>query len=281
MNGDQLREALRDEMLSVTTPPHLNAEGMLRSARRARTRRRAVRACAGSATAVLAVAGVAGVVALSTPDGGDRRPPAALPQAAPPPSTDGSAEPMPTGPDGLPQQDRTARAGYRSDQAVLLLDRLVTVVPAGYSAEKTVSSETGKETLGTHEANFGGRAGGIELWSYLASVDVTKGTWRGRLLTEVHTAGNLLPTEPCALAREFWGMGGECQPMTVGDATVGVVVRPGSDNRFDQWAAYRHPDGVVVFVAQGTYDRQAPAAPLPFTARQLAALAVDERLHLR
>ncbi|MGV9370791.1 hypothetical protein [Micromonospora tulbaghiae] len=154
-------------------------------------------------------------------------------------------------------------------------------MPAGYTAEKTVSSETGKETLGTHQADFTGRAGGVELWSYMASVDVTKGTWRGRLLTEVHTPGNLLPTEPCALARAFWGMGGECQPMTVGDATVGVVVRPGSDNRFDQWAAYRHPDGVVVFVAQGAYDRQAPASPLPFTARQLAALAVDERLHLR
>ena len=281
MNGDHLREALRDEMLGVAAPPQPSTDGMLRTARRARTKRRAVRACAGSATAVLAVAGVAGVVALSTPDGGDRRPPAALPQAAPPPSSDGSAEPMPTGPDGLPQEDRTARAGTRYDQAALLLDRLVTVVPDGYTAEKTASTGTGKETLGTHEANFSGRADGVELWNYMASVDVTKGTWRGRLLTEVHTPGNLLPTEPCDLAREFWGMGGECQPMTVGEATVGVVVRPGSDDRFDQWAAYRHPDGVVVFVAQGAYDRQAPASPLPFTARQLAALAVDERLHLR
>ena len=46
MNGDQLREALRDEMLNVTAPPHLNADGMLRSARRTRTMRRAVRAAA-------------------------------------------------------------------------------------------------------------------------------------------------------------------------------------------------------------------------------------------
>ncbi|MEU7757551.1 MULTISPECIES: hypothetical protein [Micromonospora] len=278
MNGDQLREALRDEMRGVAAPPRPSTDAMLRTARRARNRRRVVQACAGSATAVLAVVGV---VALATPDGGDRRPPAALPQAAPPPSADTSAEPMPTGPDGLPQEDRTARAGTRYDQAALLLDRLVTVVPAGYTAEKTVSTETGKETLGTHQADFTGRAGGVELWSYLASVDVAKGTWKGRLLTEVHTAGNVLPSEPCALAREFWGMGGECQPVTVGDATVGVVVRPGADDRFDQWAAYRHPDGVVVFVAQGAYDRQAPASPLPFTARDLAAVAVDERLHLR
>ncbi|MBF5028582.1 MULTISPECIES: hypothetical protein [unclassified Micromonospora] len=278
MNGDQLREALRDEMLGVAAPPRPSTDAMLRTARRARNRRRAVQACAGSATAVLAVVGV---VALASPGGGDRRPPAALPQAAPPPSADTSAEPMPTGPDGLPQEDRTARAGTRYDQAALLLDRLVTVVPDGYTAEKTVSTETGKETLGTHQADFTGRADGVELWSYLASVDVAKGTWKGRLLTEVHTAGNLLPSEPCALAREFWGMGGECQPVTIGDATVGVVVRPGADDRFDQWAAYRHPDGVVVFVAQGAYDRQAPASPLPFTARDLAAVAVDERLHLR
>lgn len=278
MNGDQLREALRDEMLGVAAPPRPSTDGMLRSARRARNRRRVIRACAGSATAVLAVAGV---VALATPDGGDRRPPAALPQTAP--SPDDSAEPMPTGPDGLPQEDRTARAGTRYHKAILLLDQLVTVVPAGYTAEKTVSSKTGKETLGTHEANFIGRADGAELWSYTASVDVAKGTWRGRLLTEVHTPGNPLPTEPCGLARAFWGMGGmggECQPMTVGDATVGVVVRPGADDRFDQWAAYRHPDGMVVFVAQGAYDRQTSASPLPFTARELATLAVDQRLHL-
>ncbi|MEU8070301.1 hypothetical protein [Micromonospora sp. NPDC048169] len=278
MNGEQLREALRDEMLSVATAPRLSVDGMLRTARRARNRRRAVRACAGSATAVLAVAGV---VAISTPDGGDRRPPAALPQAAPPPSADKSAEPMPTGPDGLPQEDRTARAGTRYDQGALLLDRLLAGVPAGYTAEKTTPGGTGEKTPGTHQADFTGRVDGVEVWSYMASVDVAKGTWKGRLLTEVHTPGNRLPAEPCALAREFWRMGGECQPVTVGDATVGVVVRPGADDRFDQWAAYRHPDGVVVFVAQGSYDRQTPAAPLPFTAHELAALAVDERLHLR
>jgi hypothetical protein len=45
-------------------------------------------------------------------------------------------------------------------------------------------------------------------------------------------------------------MGGDCQVVTVGAVQVGVVVQPTGDDRFDQWAAYRHPDGVVVFVAQ-------------------------------
>ena len=62
-----------------------------------------------------------------------------------------------------------------------------------------------------------------------------------------------------------------------------MVVRPAGDDRFDQWAAYRHPDGVVVFVAQGaSLDDERPGlTTLPFSVRQLAALAVNERFHLR
>jgi hypothetical protein len=59
---------------------------------------------------------------------------------------------------------------------------------------------------------------------------------------------------------------------TVGSVQVGVVVRPAGDDRFDQCAAYRHPDGVVVFVAQAsTADDSRPAlTKLPFSAEQLA-----------
>ncbi|MEU9507096.1 hypothetical protein AB0D32_12535 [Micromonospora sp. NPDC048170] len=70
---------------------------------------------------------------------------------------------------------------------------------------------------------------------------------------------------------------------TVAAAQVGVVVRPGRDDRFDQWAAYRHPDGVVVFVAQGANldDERPGLTTLPFSVQQLAALALNERFHLQ
>ncbi|MET8349000.1 MULTISPECIES: hypothetical protein [unclassified Micromonospora] len=61
------------------------------------------------------------------------------------------------------------------------------------------------------------------------------------------------------------------------------MIRPGRDDRFDQWAAYRHPDGVVVYVAQRAKLGDDPPAltTLPFSVPQLAALAVDERFHLK
>ncbi|WP_243704919.1 hypothetical protein [Micromonospora sp. KC723] len=94
--------------------------------------------------------------------------------------------------------------------------------------------------------------------------------------------GNELPTEPCAPAQRFWAMKGECQVVDAGARKVGVVVRPTDDDRFDQWAAYRHPDGVVVFVAQSGGSNGGPTelTKLPFSVEQLAALATDDRFHL-
>ena len=80
---------------------------------------------------------------------------------------------MPTGPDGLPQEDRTARAGPRYAQGALLLDRLLAGVPAGYTAEKTTPGGTGEKTPGTHQADFTGRVDGVEVWSYMPL-----STWR-------------------------------------------------------------------------------------------------------
>jgi hypothetical protein len=126
---------------------------------------------------------------------------------------------------------------------------------------------------------------GVEVWSYMADIAVAKGDRAGRLLVEVHTAANTLPLEPCAMAQAFWGMAAaECQVVTVGDRRVGVVLRPATDNRFEQWAGYRHPDGTVVFVAQNRHrddgrGRPPLADPL-FTPEQLAALAVDGRLRI-
>lgn len=74
-----------------------------------------------------------------------------------------------------------------------------------------------------------------------------------------------------------------CAVVAVGLAQVGVVVRPGRDDRFDQWSAYWHPDGVVVYVAQRAKlgDDRPGLTALPLSVPQLAVLAVDERFHLR
>jgi hypothetical protein len=192
-------------------------------------------------------------------------------------------QPWPTGPDGKPQEDRTARAGDRYDKGVRLLERLVAAVPGGYTAptDPTPNSNDGLG-LRYHQAQFADRVNGTEVWEYMAIAAVAQGDGTGRVLAEVHTPGNTLPTNTCELARAFWGMDGNCQVVTVGTTLVGVARQPGGDSRFDQWAAVRHPDGVVVFVAQSVrFDDARPAlAALPFSTEQLAALAADEQLHL-
>jgi len=78
---------------------------------------------------------------------------------------------------------------------------------------------------------------------------------------------------------------GECQVVTVGTSEVGVVVKPGDDDRIDQRAAYRWPDGTVVYTGQSRHavngpSELAPLSGLLLTVQQLAAAAVDARFHL-
>ncbi|WP_406072293.1 hypothetical protein [Micromonospora sp. NBC_01638] len=279
MNEEELREGLRSEMASTIPPPPLSTQATLGAARRAHFRRRTLGAVLGSAAVVLAVTGFA---AVATPGGLVYQ--AGSGPLATPDSSGDSKQPWPTGPDGRPQEDRTARAGSKYDQGLRLLNEVVSVVPAGYTMPEDPPNQPAEQrTLRTHQAQFEDRVNGVDMWSYLSSVAVAQGESAGRVIVEVHDAGNQLPTDPCALARSFWGMEGDCKVETVGAAQVGVVARPGNDDRLDQWSAYRHPDGVVVFVAQGAkLDVNRPALKqLPFSVQQLAALAVDKRFHLK
>ncbi|MFE9205646.1 hypothetical protein [Micromonospora sp. NPDC007230] len=301
MNGDELREALRHEMAVVASPPPLDTAAALGAARRARARRRTGWACAGSATVVLAVAGVAavgtagagipdsGAAGAGAPGTGTARAGGVSPTASgttplPGPSDRGTAEPWPTGPDGLPQQDRTAKAGTRYDQGVRLLDELIAVVPAGYVVpEYAPNQSVDDDPPRSSQAEFDGKVNGVDVWRYTSVATIAKGDRTGRVAVEVYTRGNELPTEPCALTRRFWGMEGQCQVVTVGNMKIGVVVQPTIDRRFDQWSAYRHPDGTVTFVAQSrSYSSPKNGLKeLPFTVPQLAALAMNERFHLQ
>jgi hypothetical protein len=63
------------------------------------------------------------------------------------------------------------------------------------------------------------------------------------------------------------------------------VTLPAGTDRVDQWAAYRHPDGTVVFLSQSrtastTPTDLKPLKNLPLSQQQLATLAADKRFHL-
>jgi hypothetical protein len=272
MTEQDFRQALQGTMAASNPPPPMSSATMLRVARRAQVRRRYT--WAGGGSAVLAVSLVAGASLLSgTPAAtgltAGSPPPSRYP--TPPASPSGTAQPFPTGPDGTPQQDRTATAGVRYEQGVKLLDALVSVVPAGY----TVSDRT-------HQAEFTDRVNGVDVWDYTATVAVRKGNRTGTLVALVYTPGNTFTGDPCDLAVRFWVSAGMCQPVAVGTGQVGVAVPTGDDRRLDQWAAYRWPDGVVVFVGQakGYADPGTPLTALPLNTEQLAGLAADERFHL-
>jgi hypothetical protein len=284
MNGDELRKALRTEMAANASPPPMSAATVLDAARRVRVRRRTLWACIGSATAVLAIGAVAAAIGVPR-DGGGLNAAGARPEVIPQPLSSDTRQPMPTGSDGKPQGDQTARAGFRYDQGLKLLDAILSAAPGGYTTPQDPADlPADRLPLRSHQATFEGMAHGVEIWRYLSSAALAQGERTGRLLVEVHTVGTQMPADPCLLAQQFWGMRGECQAVTVGTAQVGVVVRPATDKRLDQWAAYRHPDGVVVYVAQAVqiFGSDRPSLPaLPFTVEQLASLATDQRFHLR
>lgn len=265
MNETELRNALRSTMSATTAPPPMTVAAALEKAHRARVRQRTIWAGAGAglvaATVLAATAALPGAPGHSLNTGG--------------PGVRESMSAWPTGPDGQPQEDRTAKAGERYEQGVALLDELVKAVPAGYTVPD------GPEVR-THQAHFDDRIDGVDVWSYMAIVPVHQGERAGKMLAEVHTVGNELPADPCAPARQLWRMQGDCQVVTVGTAQVGVTNVTGQDQRYDQWASYRHPDGAVVYVAQAAQgDEGGPRlSQLPLTVQQLATLATSEQLHL-
>jgi hypothetical protein len=284
MDEQDFRASLLDAVSKNTAPPAMRAEHALRAGRRAARRRTA--ATGGAAVGVAAV--VATVAMAAGGVFGSHGPlqvgtPGLAPSAQP-----GTAKPnvWPTGPDGNPQQDRTARAGLKYEQGQTLGDQLLAVVPAGYTVP---DNPGGDQRIPSRyaQAQFEDRVGGKDLWTYMATAQVAKDGKAGQLIVEVHDPG-LGPANaaPCALAASFWGESGTCEVVAVDGIDVGVVTSNGADRRLDQWAAYRHPDGTVVYFAQSRQPNFAgdatpePLDVLPLTKTQLAGLAKDQRFHV-
>ena len=283
MNENDLREAMRASM-TLTPPPPMESAAALAAGRRA-VRRRATLAGGGAAAVMVAVTALALSSGLHVSAGGGT-PWAGQPSAGPisgTPSTDEHTKPAwPLDGDGEPQDDATASSGRHYDQGKEVLQQVLAVVPAGWA--KPTGTVDGESPLRDHQAVADGDPPG-STWVYSAHVAVARDGRTGRLLADVHTKGNGLPAEPCALARKFWVTGGACTVVTVGRAKVGLVTLPAGRDRVDQWASYRHADGVVVFVGQSreaanTESNLKPLKSLPLTRQQLAALAVADRFHL-
>ncbi|MEU9828037.1 hypothetical protein [Micromonospora chersina] len=254
--------------------------------RRARFRRRVVSFCAASATAVVLVAAVGFTGALGS---GGSHPPAGTE-----PPFGSTAVPTPTLPSGavlctpatcpqLGAPDLTQEEwDARRNRAREMLNDLVAAVPAGY----TVVRDDPLNPLDPMVSSSG---------IYQAYFTVRQGKQTGAVLVEVHSPQSPIGNQDrwqgdgCDLALAIWPYPrGTCQLMTAGQVKVGVAQARWSNEdpkRSAQWAAYRHPDGVLVKVAQisrpTTYWKAPPELKkLPFTAQQLADLAVSDRFHV-
>ena len=272
MDEDELRAAFRTAT-TLRTPPPMESAAALAAGHRA-VRRRAARAGAGL-TAVLVAATSAAVAWGLRP--GEPAVVSAQPMIALSPAATKPARPLDG--DGQPQEDATSRSGKHYQQGVKLLSLVAASIPPGWR-RATGKTDSGLP-LTENQAEADGKG-----WSYLASAAVTRNGRTGRLLAEVHTPAAGIPDiNPCSLADTFWNMHGDCETVTVGAARVGVVVHAWGDERIDQWAAYRYPDGTVVYTAQSRNavngdSNLKPLTTLPLTGKQLAALAVDPKFHL-
>lgn len=272
MQGLDFKHALRDELALLTEPPPMNETEMLDAAKKALRRRKAAWASAGSAVAVVVLAvGVAFTVSAD-----DRAGPAVTttPTASP---TDG---------------EQTETAGPLYDKGVKLLDELVFAVQAGLETPADLDYVGPPLQPGDpprdHQVvtNW---AFGTESRHYGATMAVGKDGQLATLHVEVITLGEewIDGREGCALADAFWNPEGvvksTCQNVPARGTTAYVATATSAHRSFDQWAAYRHADGVAVFVGQsrGFSGSDRPAmAQLPLTPHQLAELAVDPRFNL-
>jgi hypothetical protein len=270
MNEEDLKDAFHDVIVRSTPPSPMDPAQALNQGRRVRKRR--TMALAGAAVVTLTVGAVAGPTLISNlADNGSVGPMVAgsTPSQATPttvPTTRKSGDPWPDG-----QTDRTASAGPRAIRAVTLMTDLSSSVPAGFSAPDL--KYPGGRPMRSPQAQYASSDGEQDYWEYQASIPVQKDNRVGRLLVVSTTPDGKSATAPCKLAQSFWGGTGTCAIVDVDGKKVGVLTaKKGSE--YDQWAAYRHDDGTVVFLAQAKkVADDAARKPLTqpvFTPRQLA-----------
>ncbi|MER7250491.1 hypothetical protein [Kribbella sp. NPDC000426] len=295
MNEEDLNEAFHDVIVRSRPPASMDPARALEQARRARKRRRVT--WAGVAVAAMVVVAAAGPVLVANYTGnrsdgpmvaGDAGTTQAVPTpsqvsttptasgtVAPKPKTRKSNDPWPEG-----QVDRTATAGPRAQRAISLMDDLSSSAPAGFSTPNLKFPDG--RSMRWPQAQYASNDGEPDYWEYMAMIPVQKGDRVGQLLALSTTPDGKPATDPCTLARKFWGGTGTCTVIDVGGKKVGVVTTKGTGS-FDQWATYRYADGTVVTVAQAKKVADSGRSPLTqpvFTGRQLAELATSAKFKI-
>ncbi|QFZ22464.1 hypothetical protein [Saccharothrix syringae] len=306
MNEHELKGALRDAVVASSPPPPMDVAAALERGRRADRRRRATW---GAGVAGLAVVGIAvGAALVPTAGGGagpgvgagpsNPAPPSVTLTGAPPPSapsapssaSSSTSETKPSWPDG--QTDRTATSGPHADRATKLLADVGAALPAGLRAEDR--ERVGYPDHGPMtrvQGQYADTVDGVQVWEYTAITPLVRLGEPGvaKLRVEVETKGNnTIRGEACEAATQepYPISGGTCEVVEVDGRRVGVVTGAGADRQrdtYDSAAFYRHPDGtlVKVGVSRAFGNSGLPGmAEVPLSARQLAALAADQRFHL-
>jgi hypothetical protein len=288
MSEQDFRDALRKTMDAVSPPPQMSDATVLAAAHRDRRRRRTLWASLGTAVVVAAIAVGVVLVAPSKSDGDGVRvggpQPTSTKDVATPETTSSASEE--TGPGGSSETfpsgmtDRTAKSGPHYERGAALTAALDDVLAnTGYGTPgdlENVGQLSGP--LKRNQANYDGKVDGAEKWSYTAVTPATKGNGTGEMMTEVTTMSG--QETGCALPK-MWGLEGQCREITVDGKKVAFVdADQARRDHIDQFAAYRHDDGTLVYVTQSVdyaFSDLPPLAALPFTPEQLAAMAVDER----
>jgi hypothetical protein len=283
MNEQDLKQALHDVIAVSSPPPSMDPSQALDQARRARSRRRAVWAGAtavvvtigiGAAPAVVANFNGGGSADQLVAGGSSTTQPVSTTVPSSAPTTRKSGDPWPEG-----QVDRTASAGPRADRAVTLMNDLSASVPAGFTTPD-LQHPDGYQ-LKRPQAQYASNDGEQDYWEYQAILPVRKGDRFGKLLVQSTTPDGKPAMEPCALAKKFWGGTGRCSIVNAGGRKVGVVTGAAGD--YEQWAAYRHNDGTVVYLAQAKRSDHPQRAPLTqpvFTNQQLAELVTSAKFKI-
>ena len=287
MNEEDLNEAFHDVIVRSGPPPSMDPAHALERGRRARRRRRAAWAGVAVVPLVVGIGAGPGLIANYT---GNRSAgqmvasgpstttqPVSTPQPASTvtPTTRKTDDPWPEG-----QVDRTATAGPRAARAVTLMNDLSSSVPPGFSTPN-LKYPDGRR-MRWPQSQYASNAGEQDYWEYRASIPVQKDDRVGQLLVQSTTPDGKPAMDPCKLARKFWGGTGTCTIVDVGGKKVGVVTTNGHGS-YDQWAAYRHGDGTVVYLAQAKksdHPRRSPLTQPVFTPRQLAELATSAKFKI-
>lgn len=292
MNEEDLNEALHDVIVRSSPPPSMDPARTLDRARRTRQRRRV--AWAGVAVVPLVVAVGAGPTLVgsyldnqsaeqtvasgttttqpaSTPTTQLSSTPQRVSSAAP--TTRKTGDPWPEG-----QTDRTATTGPRAVRAVTLMRDLSSSVPAGFTTPDLKYPDGRK--MRWPQTQYASNDGERDYWEYLASIPVQKNDRVGQLLVQSITPDGKPAKDPCKL--QLWGETGSCTIVDVDGKKVGVVTTNGRGS-FDQWAAYRHDDGTVTYLAQAKRSDHPERSSLTepaFTTRQLAELATSAKFKI-